>query len=308
VFLLLVVCGPSIGAAGDQVGTRSFPFLRIGTDARAVGLGEAYAAIADGAEAVGWNVAGIALLNHPTLSTSYLKYLTDMHAGSVAFVQPAGRALTWGLSLRFFRVGNIPRTTVENPTGGGLAPFSSTDLSFQVALAYRLTTNAAVGATGAVVSGTIDDAGALGYSTDLGLLWRDAFWGLRLGAAARHIGAVATAYEAEADPFPTEVAFGAARSFLTRTLLVSSDLVWSVDRGADLHLGSEYEIVTDFFFRGGYRTETSELRKAGSSGNLTGLTFGFGFRRLRSYRVDYAYASMGELGGTHRFSLSWVLR
>jgi hypothetical protein len=290
------------------MGTRIFPFLRIGNDARAVSLGGAFAAVADGAEAIEWNPAGIALLNNPTLTSSYLKYLTDMHAGSLSFAQPVGGSASWGLSLRFFTVGEIPRTTVEDPTGDGLGTFSSTDISFKAALAYRLTSKIAVGATGAVVTGTIDDASAYGYSSDIGVLWRDAFWKLRLGAAARHLGTLVTAYEEKLDPFPTEVVVGMARPFFGRALLVSTEGAWSADEEIDFHLGGELEVVTDFFLRAGYRTESADLRDSDQRGDLAGLTFGLGFRRIRAYRLDYAYASMGDLGGTHRFTLAWVFR
>ncbi|RPJ43742.1 MAG: PorV/PorQ family protein, partial [Candidatus Latescibacterota bacterium] len=269
---------------------------------------EAYSPVADGPEAIEWNPAGIAFLNHPAVTTNYLKYLTDMHAGAVAFAQPAGKRATWGLSLRFFTVGDIPRTTIENPTGTGLDPFSSTDLSFKAALGYRLASDLAIGVTGAIVTGTIDDASAFGYSSDVGLLWRDALWGLRLAAAARHIGALASAYVEEVDPFPTEGVVGVARSFFGRALLASAEGVYSVDRETDFHLGAELEVVTDFFLRAGYRTEAGDLREGDSGADLAGLTFGLGFRRVRSYRVDYAYASMGDLGGTHRFSFSWIFR
>ncbi|MFH1681901.1 MAG: hypothetical protein ABIH26_14835, partial [Candidatus Eisenbacteria bacterium] len=61
-----------------------------------------------------------------------------------------------------------------------------------------------------------------------------------------------------------------------------------------------------FFLRAGYRTETGDLRDGDGGADLAGLTFGLGFGRVRGYRVDYAYASMGDLGGTHRFSFNWV--
>jgi len=129
-----------------------------------------------------------------------------------------------------------------------------------------------------------------------------------LAAAARHIGALASAYVEEVDPFPTEGVVGVARSFFGRALLASAEGVYSVDRETDFHLGAELEVVTDFFLRAGYRTEAGDLREGDSGADLAGLTFGLGFRRVRSYRVDYAYASMGDLGGTHRFSFSWIFR
>ena len=44
-------------------GTKACNFLTIGIGARAVGMGEAYTALADDADATAWNPAGLALLN-----------------------------------------------------------------------------------------------------------------------------------------------------------------------------------------------------------------------------------------------------
>jgi hypothetical protein len=304
VLSLLAAGGAS---AGDQTGTRAFPFLRIGTGARATALGDAFTAVAEGPEAIEWNPAGTALMNHPALFTSYLKYLTDMNAGSVAFAQPAGRRFTWGLSLRFFSVGDIPRTTVENPTGQGLGTFSSTDLSLKGSAAYRIASKVAIGVSGAFVTGTIDEASAYGFSSDYGLLLRDVFGRFRIGAAARNIGVMNAAYVSEVDPLPSEGALGVAYPVRER-LLLSGESVYSVDRGAQFHCGAEWEVVYDFFLRAGYRTEAGDLRDSSENADLAGLTFGLGLRRVRSYQVDYAYASMGDLGGTHRFSFTWSFR
>ena len=177
--ILLLSLSTVAAYAGDQVGTRAFPFLRIGVGARAAGMGEAYTSIANGADGIEWNPAGMGQVNNPSLNTSYLNYLSDIHAGSVGFVQPAGRLFTVGLSLRFLNVGNIQTTTVSNPTGEGLSTFSSSDISLKAGLAVRLSDTIYLGAAGAILSGSIDDAGASGFSGDFGLLirnpWRSGF-------------------------------------------------------------------------------------------------------------------------------------
>jgi hypothetical protein len=306
VALLVTVLHASSLFAGDQIGTRGFPFLRISVGARAVGMGEAFTAVASGAEGLEWNPAGVAQLNHPSLTTDYLSYFSDAHAGSVIFAQPAGRKATVGLSLRFFHVGGIPRTTLENPTGQGLGDFSSTDLCFKLGLAFRLTPEIYMGASGALISGTIDDANAFGVAGDFGLLAKNVVRRLRLGVAARHVGSMTSAYVNTTDPLPTQIAVGAAYPVFGRRLLLSYDWTWSVDWESEHSLGVEWEVVYDFFLRGGYRTHLSDLRDTSEDADLAGLTFGIGLRRIRAYNLDYAYASMGDLGGTHRFSFAWI--
>jgi len=72
--------------------------------------------------------------------------------------------------------------------------------------------------------------------------------------------------------------------------------------------GVEWEAVRDFFLRGGYRSRFSDLRDRSDDPGIAGMTFGLGFRKVRAYAIDYAYASLADLGGTHRFSFSWDFR
>lgn len=295
-------------AANDQVGTRAFPFLRIGVGARPVGMGEAFTAIAEGAEGLEWNPAGVGQLNHPTLSTEYMSYIEDVHSGSVAFAQPVGRNTTLGISLRFFSVRAIPRTTLDNPSGDGLGDFGSTDLSFKGTVAYRLGRNFFFGASGAIITGSIDGESALATSADCGLLVRNLWRRLRIGAAVRNLGTMNAGYIEEVDPLPARVAAGAAYPFFDRRLLLSGEWSWSVDWENSLDLGAEWEVVTDFFLRTGYRSHPAEVRDRSEDGDFAGLTFGVGFRKIRGYGFDYAFASLADLGSAHRFSFSWVFK
>ena len=66
-----------------------------------------------------------------------------------------------------------------------------------------------------------------------------------------------------------------------------------------------WQVVDDFFLRSGYRSRFSDLRDRSEEPGIAGMTFGVGFRKVRSYAIDYAYASLADLGGTHRITLTW---
>lgn len=299
----------SLFAASDQIGTRGFPFLRIGTDGRSLGMGEAVVSSAVGPNAPDWNPGGLALVNRPALSTSFLDYVLDgVHAGSIAFAQPVGTRGSVGLSARYFRVGDIPLTTEDNPTGEELGNFASTDIALKLTVAYRVSHNFLFGLSGSILSGSIDEYGALGVSTDFGFLWRNALGPLRIGGALRHLGSQTSAYLEEVDPLPTQFVIGGSYPLFGDVLLVATDYHWTVDWGSALNSGAEWQVVDDFFLRGGYRSRFSDLRDRSDEPGIAGMTFGVGFRKVRSYAIDYAYASLADLGGTHRFTLSWDFR
>ncbi len=272
-------------------------------------MGEAFVSVATGPDGALWNAAGAATVNRPSLSTSFLDYALDgIHAGSIVFVQPLGRRGSVGAAARYFRAGGIARTTEENPTGEGLGDFSATDIALKLILAFRITDRIFVGGSGAVLSGSIDDSGAVGISSDFGVLWRNVVGRLRIGGAIRHVGAQTTAYAETTDPLPTEFAAGASYPFFTGRLLLAGDYNWSVDRDGSFNSGMEWQVVDDFFLRSGYRSRFSDLRSASEEPGLAGMTFGGGLRKIRSYAIDYAYASLGDLGGTHRFTFTWDFR
>jgi hypothetical protein len=209
------------------------------------------------------------------------------------------------VSARYFRVGGIQMTTEDNPTGEGLGEFSSNDIALKLTLAYRLSRNIFVGAAGSIVSGTIDEYGSLAVTSDYGFLWRNAAGPLRVGGAIRHVGSQTSAYIEEVEPLPTQFALGGAYPLADGALLLAADYQWSVDWGSALNGGAEWQVVDDFFLRSGYRSRFSDLRDRSEEPGIAGMTFGVGFRKVRSYAIDYAYASLADLGGTHRITLTW---
>ena len=75
-FQILIYCAflyafiPSSKASGDLAGTTTAGFLKIGTQAQAVGMGEAVTALADGVAFVGYNPAAVELRSL-TLTAAY---------------------------------------------------------------------------------------------------------------------------------------------------------------------------------------------------------------------------------------------
>jgi hypothetical protein len=67
-----------------------------------------------------------------------------------------------------------------------------------------------------------------------------------------------------------------------------------------LQLGAEDTLFSLLALRAGYQFNLSNPDLSG----LTGLTAGFGFS-LRQFMLDYAYLPFGELGASHRFSVTY---
>lgn len=311
-FLLLILVPVAAAAESDAIGTSVFQFLKIGVGARPMGMGGAFTAVADDANAIHWNAAGLAVLQLPEGTTNYLSYFADVNSGGAAFAQPVSRRSTVGFAAQFQRVGGIQTTTNANPTGEGLEQFALNDLAFSIAYATRVADRIYGGANFSYI---YEGVTALnGYSStagtiDLGLLYRSGVRHTNLAVALRHLGGQLSFYRFEQEDLPLTLVVGVAGRPFMSSLVLALDLEKSRDNDAGVNVGGEYEVVRDFFVRLGHRSIDARVGDAGTSNtDLAGWTFGVGVSGRRRYKIDYAYSSFSDLGDAHRFSLAYIFR
>src|SRR5262249_12392774 len=138
-------------ALGEQrAGTTSGQFLKIGVGARAVGLGEAFVAVANDPSAIYWNPAGLASLQRSEVELSHVGWPGDINYEHATWVVPSRR---FGGSFAFqFGVlsTELNETSELQPFGTGRSFFFS-DAVAGVAYARRWTDKLLVGAGAKVV-------------------------------------------------------------------------------------------------------------------------------------------------------------
>ncbi|MBI5883491.1 MAG: hypothetical protein HZB91_10360 [Elusimicrobia bacterium] len=104
--LLLVLAGsPAWCLNNETAGTSGASFMKIGQgSARAMGIGRAYVALAEGTDALVWNQAGLALTQQKELSYSYLAYVENIGSPLYfAYAHPVGRSV-WGANIGYLSV------------------------------------------------------------------------------------------------------------------------------------------------------------------------------------------------------------
>ena len=126
--LLLIgamVGGSSSAHAADifeKVGTFGAQFLKIGPSARATAMGSAYTAVADNAESVYWNPAGIVGIRGSQLAVSQTQWPADIKLTYAAYVfNPRASPAPWPSAP--VRCGWIPRSC--GPRASRRAPESN---------------------------------------------------------------------------------------------------------------------------------------------------------------------------------------
>lgn len=219
--------------ATAQVGGASVLFLQIEPDSRAAGMGNANAALADNANAMFWNPAGLGFQRGTEFGFTYSKWLPEFDAGlsyQYGVVRHRlGNYGTIGAHVTYFDLGTF-QPTDENGTETG-DPIKSSDLAVGVAYAKDLSEHVSVGgavryiysdlASGTSVGGQQYQAGKA-FAVDLGALYRSkpiALGGvqttLRAGANLANFGSTInyTGNPGSDNPIPTNLRVGLGATF-----------------------------------------------------------------------------------------------
>ncbi len=272
------------GRAGTQ-------FLKIGVGAKALGMGEAFVAVADDITSIYWNPAGLMQNKEKEFILMHNKWLEDTNYGFIGLSQPIKNG-KFGCGLAYFDYGDlIGRDKNNNLTGNFTAYDMALSLSYALTLKQTLT-----GATLKIIHQRNENEEANGVVLDLGIQYSlPQMKNLTLGAVIANIGKDIK-FIKEKDPFPLTVKTGLYWSplpkLLSGNLKLAFDLIKSKDDYTRLNMGGEYKLK-DIFLRIGRKAKVD----IGS-----GLTAGIGFN-INSFQIDYSYTPFRDLNNSHIVSI-----
>ena len=291
----------SFGTAG--IGQAAAGFLKLGVDARAEAMGEAFSAVADDAGAMYWNPAALTNIEKRSATVMHAVYLASSYFDYAAYGQKVGDAGACGAALQYFSAGAIRQT---GPAGTGEGDFTPYDLAASVGCAYRLAPGGTLagysfGIAGKYVRSQILQS-AQTLAADIGALSPAYLDGrLRFAFTAANLGGKLR-FEREAESLP--LVFKAGSSYkLSSRWLVSLDAGFPSDGSAFVGVGTEIVAAAsssvDFAARAGFNSTT-----IGDVSGFTGASFGFGLASRGGSSIDYAIVPFGGLGQAHRVSMS----
>ncbi|MDD4004725.1 MAG: PorV/PorQ family protein [Elusimicrobiaceae bacterium] len=308
-FLLAAIgVAPPAGAVAfnsQAVGTTGADFLNLGVGGRAMGMGGAYTAVAENASAIYWNPAGLVQINRMSATFMQASYLADINYQYAAYAHRLNTYSVLACSIMMTDLGKIKKTDVEGTYSGetftprdqvfalaysrGIQELSDRDLDISMGITAKYYTTRIV----EQAAGVAFDLGVMGYYFS-SIPYRLAFMLQNLGTGPK--------FDQERSPLPTSFKLGGSISPFPE-LLVSADVM--VPRGNSPYgmIGAEYNMKPYDKTRLGLRAGVN-TQQLGITGGTSGISMGIGLG-MQFFNLDYAYVPMGELGSTHRFSLSF---
>lgn len=291
-FLLTLLAPATVHAAPP-----GFAFLELPSGARAGSLGGAYASVAEGADAIFWNPAGLQAVRGTQLSMHHTESIQHLRHEHFAL---AGRLFGGGLATSLRAMYSEP-IEERDELGNLVGTFGAHDLEFALGYGTEVAPGVTFGMTGLYVRERIANQAAGTWGLGAGAAWQPSSWPrLRLAASAHNVGPAAhytidgVAGRAVGLPMALQMG-GTWRAAVASGMDLGSTLEVRTTRGRPgvLMLGEELATPVGAALRAGLRV----------GDDVSTLNFGAGWT-AGAFRLDYAFSpSRLDLDDTHRFSL-----
>lgn len=290
--------------SSQAAGTTSADFLNLPVGARASAMGGAYGAVSDEASAVYWNPAG--LVQIPKLSAIFMRgqYVQDISYQYAAYAHRIAYDSVLAGSVFLTDIGSIDRTDMDGAKTGSFSPRDQVyTLSYSKAILEfsDKDMDVSIGVSAKYIRSQIVES-ASAYAGDLGVMTYN-FGNIpyRLGVTMTNLGS-GMRYDVDSSPLPlTFKLAGAVNPF--KNMLFSMDMLLPKQNKPGFLFGTELSTepneLTRLCVRAGLNTQRL-------NDGLGGFTMGVG-ASLNFFTLDYAFVPMGELGSTHKISITFDL-
>ena len=280
--------------AGSAGGAAAY--LKMGVSARALGMGEAFSAVADDASAAYYNPAGIGALEKREIHTMHAMLSLDRKLDFANYVLPdPKRKGVWAFSWTRFGVDEIPETRVDgagNPlldANGNVrifSYFSDVENSYSLTFGRKINDKRSYGGSLKLLRHSLFDSNANGFGLDLGGRYRTdekthvALVLKNLGASMKWSGGSSVT-----DTIPVTGVAGISYQWKPR-VLTALDLEKTGSEDFKVKFGVEGKINDNIALRAGVNNKK--------------LSAGAGFSS-KEWHFDYAFYDE-ELGANQRIS------
>ena len=318
ILLAVTASGTVFGQVNlSKVGQSTMNFLLVSTSPIASGMGEAYTAVCQGADAVFYNPAAMAeMYSKFSVSLDYTQWIADINYYSGAIAWNLKNYGAVGLSFLSVDYGTIYGTSI-NPLGGYIdnGPVPNVG-AYSVGLTYAkyINTQFLFGGSVRFVGQNLgentfyngvsmkNDATKLAF--DLGVKYYTLFNDFRFGMSFRNFSSDITR-NVYAEQLPLSFNIGAAIDLLkfveksqdkNTSFTFAADFLHTENHSERFNLGLEYKFLGMVALRWGYQTNRDIQSWSAGVGLNTTLSG-------NEIQVNYSYSKMQIFNGVNRLSL-----
>lgn len=317
--LTLLLFAPATFASG--AGAYAGAFLRNGIGARPLGMGGAYTAVAEGAEAIYYNPAGLGFIPKIMFTSSYKTLSLDRHFGHIAISFPIRGEAAMAASWVNAGVSDVIGRGESRQIFGEIANSSN---AFAISFAKALSPRISFGVNLQYIQEKLDDLESFTVGLDVGVIGKP-LKNLSVGAVFKNIGSnyrwESSKYWSEGgtyeEEFPIVMKFGVAGNFISGKLIPAIELETSDKSELKFRAGGEYwfikkviRVVEDEYEEDVFLEVEEDFRLAGLRIGLDrgAPTFGASvFREFGRITFGLEYAFLFGRHGTsagHLFTLN----
>ncbi len=302
-FLTLLFLLSSVVASENNpdVGTSAFNFLKINTGARAVAMGGAFTGLANDANSVYYNPAGIATIEDRTIIAGYHNYFAGMQSGVLGIIGQYKKSHHYSVQINYLNYGTFIETNkfgeIEGEFGGG-------DLLFAVSYARQYSNSFSFGVTSKIIYEKIQEFSATGIAFDFGVKYRGNRDRYTAGLMIQNVGVKLSNFrDVEKDDLPFAIRAGAGVRPRGLAFQLVGDVIYPSDNDIYVALGLEYYELKPLYIRVGWSSFGSNYRALDSDDSFAGLSIGFGID-WKNKQISYALTSGADLGESHRITIT----
>jgi hypothetical protein len=335
-FVLLTVVAPS--AVGDDepdihedAGTTGAAFLKIEAGSRPASMGGAFAGLADDANAIFYNPAGLTSIVDRELTAMQNFWFAGINNESIGYAQRLGDG-AFGLSF----LGAFAKIEERSePTEDPMRTFTASSFALGLSYGHEIVKNVSLGGTVKFLSQQFDIEDWTGVAGDAGVLLR--INRFRAGASIQNLGVLKS--EEEEDSLPLNIRVGGAFHLILAEIPVEVEatkstqniepkpseeqelqpepiiqsepepiltMVADVNIPKDgypvVHLGVENWFHDILALRVGYSFSQGDDINRGITAGIGLRAWGTAPLENINFQFDYAFAPNSETGDTHRIS------
>jgi len=323
---IIWLLGLSCAFVFGGIGSSGAQFMQIGAGTKAIGMGSAYTAYAEGIDAIYWNPAGlVSLENNTHFSIGHVNYFADMSFDNIAFTMPMFNGVIGFSGIGLFS-GDIEITTVEEPEGTN-ETYTANEYAIGITYSTKLTDKFSAGVTLKLIHQGLAELSADGWAMDLGAVYNTKiFNNLRFGFAILNFGPdlryegddlifrtrkdqdqisqdedARAQYVTELYQLPLRLQIGIAIDVINmenQKIVATLDGINPNDQTETFGAGLEYTLFNRISLRAGY----SKINEKDLTAGLSAMV---GDPAETAMIVNYAYENHEYLGELHRFGIDF---